>query len=593
MSQATSVNLKPSMFRYEKFQINAGDNTDKIYFTIKSTDLKTYDDVRSNFQLDYLVSISCQYVVRNADNFNWNVYNQQVETFDINRKASLDDRDFRLLYDGFSVPTYKFNFDFNINTRLKLPENVKLLMSKAGIELMLYVFIYTLVFGYNYISLNDIIEYVLPFTNSEIYFKNITIQFFNNVMPRVKQLKDNFPFFKDYMNKLKTQISELDLARKNIMKYLKNTLNDQNYYKDKTPFNRKQEFIFSAKEAKNSVVYFLGDIEGDYLMILNWFIDNDLIDRSLNWIANSNVYVFQCGDQLDKNNLDNNSIKNFRRERGQSIRRPDINVILLFDYLYYVSNGQVVSVIGNHDFASIQKDYRFISRDDFRFRNPDLFQRGKFLYEVIMARPFIVVFNNFVISHAGLTEAIVNKYCELLGQKNTSLTEFATTVNNFDFYNKDLNLDSHEEKNLQYLYKDKMFMKVINELMWNRVNEKVCHNLSFKVNTDDSSESPIINVLGHNPFETVNYCYRDYSLKIGGSHIVSDLSAIKVDTGITSRKCKDFAEINYAVLDSKSGVVQTKSYLYDCDKFNANGLKFDINFYEILFFKNKYDFYSE
>ena len=76
-------------------------------------------------------------------------------------------------------------------------------------------------------------------------------------------------FLKEYMIDLKTEISLFDYVKNNIQRYYNTALQDQENALAQSPHNRKQRFVVSESEASNSIVYFLGDLEGDYLMILN------------------------------------------------------------------------------------------------------------------------------------------------------------------------------------------------------------------------------------------------------------------------------------------------------------------------------------
>ena len=365
-------------------------------------------------------------------------------------------------------------------------------------------------------------------------------------------------------------------------------------------------------------------------MILNWFIDNGFIDKTLKWIAPSDHYVIQCGDQLDKNNpAIKNKVGFFRRERGQSIRRPDVNVILLFDYLYYASKGHVLSVIGNHDFASLQQDYRYVSNQDLVYRKTlGLFNRDNLFYNVVLSRPFIILFNNFTISHAGLTDKIISKYIKIKtadlrargiignnpeGDPNTQkaeidLTMFANEVNNFNFYNKDLSYPELWDGNKppqNSIYRNILFNEVINDLIWNRdYMDKSCGEVRpMKINKTSDELTQTTTIIGHNPYENVNYCgkktEKGYNLFIGGTRNLNTVSTIKVDTGLSSRKCKidengSVSIINYAKIDTIKEIVETKQYYYDCDPKNKKKFKFDINLIEMLTFaikENPYDLF--
>ena len=624
-----------------KKEVHLGDNiSDSIIFAIRYSNsflekAGDMEDVRQNKSSNYLLILSCNYELKPSNKFNKEDFSKYVHEFDKYREENKEDMDFRYLYDGFSVPVFKFDILNNIDTdprrepTLNLPPNIRLLLTKEGIEMLLYVFVYTLSFGYNYISLGDVIDYEIA---SGIEFYGYTKDFFDNVKNSVNSIKDNYSFLKDYMDNLKTEISLFDYIKNNIKEYYNTALEDQRNAISQRPYNRKQKFIFNESDA---IIYLLGDIEGDYLMILNWFIDNGFIDKTLKWIAPKNYYVIQCGDQLDKNNpaLNNpkggpNKVGFFRRERGQSIRKPDVNVILLFDYLYYESKAHVLSVIGNHDFASLQQDYRYVSNQDLVYRERlGLFNRDNLLYNVVLSRPFIILFNNLTISHAGLTDKIISKYIKIKTEdlvsrqslvqrgliENTQsveidLTMFVNEINNFNFYNKDLSNPEIWKNNKapeNSIYRNILFYQVINELIWNRdYKDNSCGEVRpLKLNKSSDELTQTITVIGHNPYENVNYCSkkteRGYKLFVGGTRDLNTVSTIKVDTGLSSRKCKTNEDgsvsiINYAVIDTLKEIVETKQYYYDCDPKNKKKFKFDINLIEMItlaMIENPYDLF--
>lgn len=630
---ASSLNFTSDMLKIDlipgaknlKREIYPGENvSDSIFFGIRYArpdEVNTsfnYQDVRQKKDFTYLLMLSCEYNLRPSDKFDQAKFSKYVHEFDKYREVNSENMNFRYLYDGFSVPVYKFKVISNIDTYLRLPYLIRILFTQEGMETLLYAFIYTLVFGYNYISLSDIIDYSIPSLQLDFYgFTNI---FFEKVKNNVEAIKNNFGFLKDYLDNLKTEISLYSYIKKNVEQYYIDSLLVQKRYKE-NPYLNKKYYIFNNK---NAIIYLLGDIEGDYLMILNWFIDNRFIDKTLAWIAPRDVYVIQCGDQLDKNNpAIENSIGFFRRERGQSVRKPDVNVVILFDYLYYISKGQVLSVIGNHDFASIQKQYRYVSNQDLVYRQTyNLFDKNNFLYNVILSRPFIILFNNLTISHAGLTDTIIDNYIRItksetekrLNQNDADETEsddelgvrkkikyefnlatFVNEINHFNFDNKDLTdlefLTQPIPSNSIYRYN--MFTEVIYPLMWTRdYKENLCHQVKkLKLNKLSDEEVFTINVIGHNPYNDVNYCDRTNNRTyIGGTHDLDKISTIKVDTGLSSRNCKvsenedekDVTEIKYAVIDSTKGEVQTKTYFYDCDAKNKSQFKFDVNFIEMF-----------
>jgi hypothetical protein len=99
-------------------------------------------------------------------------------------------------------------------------------------------------------------------------------------------------------------------------------------------------FVEELKD--NEKVYAIGDLEGQIDLLYGFFIHNNLIQytegKGIEWIGD-NVYVVQCGDQIDRNHRPNQD--------------TDLAVILFMEFLYYISNGRVISVLGNHELWNI------------------------------------------------------------------------------------------------------------------------------------------------------------------------------------------------------------------------------------------------
>lgn len=103
---------------------------------------------------------------------------------------------------------------------------------------------------------------------------------------------------------------------------------------------------FVEKLKDNEKVYALGDLEGQIDLLYRFLIHNDLIKytegKGIEWTG-GNTYVVQCGDQIDKNH--------------RPMQDTDLGVILFMEFLYYLSNGRVISVLGNHELWNIDENY--------------------------------------------------------------------------------------------------------------------------------------------------------------------------------------------------------------------------------------------
>lgn len=228
-------------------------------------------------------------------------------------------------------------------------------------------------------------------------------------------------------------------------------------------------------EDDNCVVYVIGDLEGDYNILYRWLLHNKFIDTDLQWIAPKNVYVVQCGDQLD------NGI-NAPHKRGYTfamfpffLRRNqvvdyftfDMYLVLFMDYLSIISNHHVLSVLGNHEMLNVGRDFRYVNLSNFKskyshnqlyqmfatdhpqyqslyqdilngIRTPvvNYLERRRRLLEkdgifgkILRRRNFIIKFNNLLISHAGITNTSISTYSKNIDDSDFDIDNFINYTN--------------------------------------------------------------------------------------------------------------------------------------------------------------------
>lgn len=105
---------------------------------------------------------------------------------------------------------------------------------------------------------------------------------------------------------------------------------------------------------KDTKIYVLGDLEGDLEFLQVFLLFNNLIEFSeedgLIWIAPDNVYFIQLGDQIDRNH--------------DTSKDTDLAISLFMDYLNIISKGHVISMIGNHEYMNITKDFKYVAYSD-------------------------------------------------------------------------------------------------------------------------------------------------------------------------------------------------------------------------------------
>lgn len=356
---------------------------------------------------------------------------------------------------------------------------------------------------------------------------------------------------------------------------------ESDYYADNTKFEL-NNYIFDVSDA---VVYLVGDIEGDYAMIFNWFIENKIIDNNLNWVAASNVYIIQAGDQVDKFSntflTDKGRVQPTRRQRNKDINSfgSDLDVVIFFDYLQFASkmrygSERVIPLLGNHEVMNLHEDLRYAydhsSSNSFAKKEKQMLLNimnndGSPINNILMKRPVITRFNNLVVSHAGLSlEAI--KFYSGFYNRDFELDEFIEDINK-------LSPDVFIKENIYYL-------NVVEPLLWNRKFDE--EKLVNEEQLEETGENII--VLGHNSYKNVVLCddvkcdnFTDY-IK---DKSVDNIKMIKVDTSRSSRFCQnDRSEIYTARItfkDNELTNIEELFYGFNCESAKYPGISFVVS----------------
>jgi hypothetical protein len=155
-----------------------------------------------------------------------------------------------------------------------------------------------------------------------------------------------------------------------------------------------------------SIVYVLGDLEGKIDMMYKFLFAKNLLkyDKGIfTWVGAENVYVIQCGDQLDS------KMRVDFLERCNDHFDIDIGVFVFMEFLYILSNGRVISILGNHDLLITDDNNRYYHKDDTNVKindNLSLFRTNFFnestIFKNILNNRFVFFkINNIIFSHAG------------------------------------------------------------------------------------------------------------------------------------------------------------------------------------------------
>jgi len=197
----------------------------------------------------------------------------------------------------------------------------------------------------------------------------------------------------------------------------------------------------------------IGDIHGDYSLMIKTLKLGNVIDEDGEWIGGDTVVV-QVGDQLDDcrplNELDRCDMK----KNNFGGREKDIlHFYTELDRKARKKGGRVISLIGNHEIANIDGDFRLVSQKGFeefkKFTGPitgieydiktgyegrDLaFEKGRGEYAKFIGctRVSFVIIGNFLFVHGGLFKNFLSQ----IGLTNTreGLIKFNEQIKNWIF----------------------------------------------------------------------------------------------------------------------------------------------------------------
>ena len=196
----------------------------------------------------------------------------------------------------------------------------------------------------------------------------------------------------------------------------------------------------------SAIIYAIGDLEGQVQMLMQWLLQKNLVKivtangmrNEEAWIWNNNdhpnVYVVQVGDQIDS----------IRITSGDAQRNNyDLLVPIYMDYLQTISNGKVMSVMGNHELLNLDFNFDYASYRDLNMINSstlsnkknriNLFNCKGLLYKIMCRRNVILKINNSIFSHAGLRQIDVDYFKSIHSEPEMKTDSFQSESQVNDF----------------------------------------------------------------------------------------------------------------------------------------------------------------
>ena len=255
-------------------------------------------------------------------------------------------------------------------------------------------------------------------------------------------LKSNIPrpTVKRRMSHPITQVEKID-AKETIQKNEIRRVNTEEVKREIKSLNPKYDEIGMYPPVKKLIA--MGDVHGDLRATIIALKLAEVIPQSANeqninsmhWCGGS-TWLIQLGDQIDRcrpDELEKNCIKDFSdvfEDEGNNMKI--IQLFLRLDDEARKEGGRVLGLLGNHELMNIDKDFRYVSPQEFLefvpqkdrdskytkdgyplgyYHRTKAFQRGGNISTMYgLKKKSIMVIGGFIFVHGGLSRDLVNKY---------------------------------------------------------------------------------------------------------------------------------------------------------------------------------------
>ena len=178
----------------------------------------------------------------------------------------------------------------------------------------------------------------------------------------------------------------------------------------------------------------IGDIHGDLKRLKHILVNDNIINKDLEWIAN-NVIIIQVGDQIDSLNRHDNI------EEWEILKDIEVlNFTNLLSKLALENNCLFISLNGNHELMNILGNFSYVSKNSFYENRLNNFKFKGIYNDIIGNRPIIIKVNDLIFCHAGIKKLhldILDKYNKDIFYLNTIWKKFVL-LNKVDFNDKEI-----------------------------------------------------------------------------------------------------------------------------------------------------------
>jgi hypothetical protein len=153
----------------------------------------------------------------------------------------------------------------------------------------------------------------------------------------------------------------------------------------------------------------IGDIHGDFNMLIKCLKIAKLIDNDYNWIGGETVVV-QVGDQIDSCRfISKNGVSNCNNITMENDSPDDLNILYFMTKLHKKASkdgGSVYSLIGNHELLNSLGDLSYVSHNNLRSFDNYKTESGVIIKDGYQARHFAFAPGNEIANFLACTRKI-------------------------------------------------------------------------------------------------------------------------------------------------------------------------------------------